>query len=83
MLIPCGFDSARTLEEWAAATKPDWLADLRAVQTGRVYALDAASYFSRPGPRVVEGIALLAELFDPHGFEDELPPAAWLPVAAA
>jgi len=83
MLMPCGFDSARTLEEWAAANKPDWLPDLRAVRREQVYALDAASYFSRPGPRVIEGIALLAELFDPHGFEDELPPAAWLPVADA
>lgn len=82
MLMPCGFDTARTAREWAAAAKPDWLPELRAVRRGEVFALDAASYFSRPGPRVVEGIALLAELFDPHGFEDELPPTAWLPLIA-
>lgn len=81
MLMPCGFDTARTADEWSAATKPEWLYDLRAVRRGEVFALDAASYFSRPGPRVVEGIALLAELFDPHGFEDEVPPQAWLPIA--
>lgn len=81
MLMPCGFDTARTAQEWSVATKPEWLNDLRAVRLGEVFALDAASYFSRPGPRVVEGIALLAELFDPHGFEDEVPPQAWLPVA--
>jgi iron complex transport system substrate-binding protein len=81
MLMPCGFDTARSAEEWKVATKPEWIYDLRAVRRGEVFALDASSYFSRPGPRVVEGIALLAELFDPHGFEDEVPPQAWLPVA--
>lgn len=80
MLMPCGFGTARTAQEWATATRPDWLNDLRAVRRGEVFALDAASYFSRPGPRVVEGIALLAELFDPLEFAGEAPPEAWLPL---
>ncbi len=37
----------------------------RAVRNGEVYALDGSAYFSRPGPRVVDGVALLADLFDP------------------
>jgi iron complex transport system substrate-binding protein len=80
MLMPCGFDTARTAAEWASATKPEFLFDLRAVRRGEVFALDGSAYFSRPGPRVIEGIALLAELFDPHGFEDQAPPQAWLPL---
>ena len=36
---------------------------LRAVRDGRVYAVDANAYFSRPGPRVVAGAELLARLF--------------------
>jgi iron complex transport system substrate-binding protein len=85
MLIPCGFDAQRTAEEWDSGrvSRPDWVDDLRAVRDGEVYALDGSSYFSRPGPRVIDGIALLAELFDPGEFEDEVPAGAWLPVAAA
>jgi len=42
--------------------------ELPAVQSGRVFAVDANSYFARPGPRVVEGVELLAHLFHPDLF---------------
>jgi iron complex transport system substrate-binding protein len=85
MLIPCGFDAARTADEWrlGEATRPGWIADLGAVRDGEVYALDGSAYFSRPGPRVVEGVELLAELFDPVLTSDNLPAGAWQNVAAA
>jgi iron complex transport system substrate-binding protein len=82
MLMPCGFDAARTAFEWRRAQKPAWLGELRAVRRGEVFALDGSSYFSRPGPRVIDGIALLAELFDPGGFEDEVPSEAWMSLTA-
>jgi iron complex transport system substrate-binding protein len=47
---------------------PGW-SDLPAVRTGRVYAVDANSYFARPGPRVVEGAELLAHLIHPEVFD--------------
>jgi iron complex transport system substrate-binding protein len=81
MLMPCGFDARRTAEEWARADRPDWVRELRAVRRGEVFALDGSSYFSRPGPRVIDGIALLAELFDPGGFEEEVPSEAWMPLS--
>ncbi|HSH21116.1 MAG TPA: cobalamin-binding protein [Candidatus Caenarcaniphilales bacterium] len=81
MLMPCGFDATRTAEEWRRAQKPDSIRELRAVRRGEVFALDGSSYFSRPGPRVIEGIALLAELFDPGGFEEEVPSEAWIPLS--
>jgi iron complex transport system substrate-binding protein len=82
MLIPCGFDAHRTAEEWRAgqSTRPAWLNDLAAVRNGEVYALDGSSYFSRPGPRVVEGVALLAELFDPTIGVESAPAGSWLRV---
>lgn len=82
MLIPCGFDAPRTAAEWAdsRAARPAWIEELRAVRVGEVYALNGSAYFSRPGPRVIDGIALLAELFDPGVFVDEVPAGAWLPV---
>ena len=85
MLIPCGFDAERTADEWNAgeATRPTWLADLTAVRAGEVYALDGSSYFSRPGPRAIEGVELLAGLFDPAIASDDLPIGAWQHVPAA
>jgi iron complex transport system substrate-binding protein len=67
--MPCGYD----LEEAAARAQqlssyPGW-ADLPAVRDGRVYAVDANSYFARPGPRVVEGTELLAHIIHPDLFE--------------
>jgi iron complex transport system substrate-binding protein len=81
MLMPCGFDARRTADEWARAERPEWVRELRAVRRGEVFALDGSSYFSRPGPRVIDGIALLAELFDPGGFEEEVPSEAWMPLS--
>ena len=43
--------------------------DLPAVRNNRVYAVDANSYFARPGPRVVEGAELLAQLIHPELFD--------------
>ncbi len=84
MLIACGFDAARTAAEWerGRATRPDWFEELAAMRDGEVYALDGSAYFSRPGPRVVDGVALLAELFDPDFVGEELPTDAWLSVGA-
>lgn len=79
-LMPCGFHLAETVEEWRRTPKPIWLPDLPAAQRGAVFALDGSSYFSRPGPRVIDGIELLAEIMDPAGFMDVAPPDSWTPV---
>jgi iron complex transport system substrate-binding protein len=83
MLMPCGFDAGRTAREFDRMPRPEWFDDLRAVQRGEVFALDGSGYFSRPGPRVIDGIGLLAELFDPEGFMDIAPSEAWIPVGPA
>jgi iron complex transport system substrate-binding protein len=82
MLIPCGFDAERTAAEWRATrtVRPAWVDDLAAVRDGEVYALDGSSYFSRPGPRVVDGVALLAELFDPTIGVESAPAGSWVAV---
>jgi iron complex transport system substrate-binding protein len=82
LLMPCGFDAPRTVREWTDSRheRPAWVDDLAAVRNGEVYALDGSAYFSRPGPRVIDGIALLAEIFDPGEFTLEVPPGSWLPV---
>ncbi|MCW5798535.1 MAG: cobalamin-binding protein [Nitrospira sp.] len=75
VLMPCGFTVARTKMELAPLTsRPEWK-DLPAVRRGQVYLVDALSYFSRPGPRLIDGVEQLAAVFHPACFHDRLPPA--------
>ena len=61
--MPCGFDEAGAREQIAAvADRPAWRS-LRAVREGQVHAVDANGCFSRPGPRLVDGIERLAAIF--------------------
>jgi iron complex transport system substrate-binding protein len=66
VLMPCGFDAARAVEEARALPElPGW-SELRAVRDGRVWAVDANSFFSRPAPRLVEGVEILARILHPE-----------------
>ncbi len=65
LLIPCGYSAEATQQEWDALPKPPGWEQIPAAQSGRVYALDANSYCSRPSPRLVEGIEQLAQLLHP------------------
>ena len=61
--MPCGFDAAGAAGEVAKlAEDPAW-EGLRAVRAGRVAAVDANGCFSRPGPRLVDGVEQLFRLF--------------------
>ena len=79
-LMPCGFHLAETIDEWRRTDVPPWVGDLTAARRGAVFALDGSSFFSRPGPRVIDGIEMLAEIMDPEGFVDVAPPGGWAPV---
>jgi iron complex transport system substrate-binding protein len=65
ILMPCGFPIDRTIRELSTLARADagWTRALSAWT--RIYAVDAASYFSRPGPRLVDGIELLAKIIFP------------------
>jgi len=61
-VMPCGFDAQRAVTESASLrADPRW-SKLRAVREGHAFALDGNAYFSRPGPRVADGIELLASI---------------------
>ena len=65
VLMPCGFDAERAMAEAGALmSDPTW-DTLRAVRDGRVFTVDGNAFFSRPGPRVVDGIELLASVLHP------------------
>ena len=80
LLMPCGFHLAETIREWSRTKRPPGYADIHAVRRDQVFALDGSAYFSRPGPRVIDGIELLAEIFDPDTFVDVAPFGSWAPV---
>lgn len=68
LVVPCGFDIARSRKEISQLIrKPGW-ADLKAVRKGRVYLADGNQYFNRPGPRLVETLEILAEILHPQIF---------------
>ena len=70
IIMPCGFNLQQTMKQiWSVFTSPssDFF-KLPAVRENQVYAVDANSFFARPGPRVVEGAELLAELIHPELF---------------
>jgi iron complex transport system substrate-binding protein len=68
LAMPCGFDAPTSYRE--AEMQADRLAKVGA---GEVVAVDAAAYFSRPGPRLIDGLELLAHVLHPDRFPD--PPA--------
>ncbi|HZP94762.1 MAG TPA: cobalamin-binding protein [Candidatus Limnocylindria bacterium] len=74
VLLPCGFDADRAVAESARLrADPRW-EGMRAVRAGRVFAVDGNAYFSRPGPRVVDGIELLASILHPDRVSSSIRP---------
>jgi len=68
ILMPCGFDIERTLRESKLLDKLSNWNSLQAVQRNEVYAVNANAYFSKPGPRIVTGLSILAKIIDPESF---------------
>jgi iron complex transport system substrate-binding protein len=76
VMMPCGFDAAGALREAPSLTmRPGWDA-LPAVKAGRVFVVDANAYFARPGPRLVDGVEILARILHPDLFRGPLPEGA-------
>ena len=62
VLMPCGFSLERTVDEYRRTDfLPGW--------KGAVYAVDGSSYFNRPGPRLIDGVEILAAIFHPEADE--------------
>lgn len=62
----CGFDEARTHAELPALEARPGYADLPCVRTDRVHVVDGSAYFSRPGPRLVDSLEILARFIHPE-----------------
>lgn len=66
VLMPCGFEIPRTLKELPALARNEKWKSLRAVKNNNVYAVNANAYFSKPGPRTVAGLEILAKILHPE-----------------
>jgi len=65
ILMSCGYNLERNINIWRSTRLPAGWEKIPAVQNDRIYAVDANAYFSRPGPRLSEGVALLASILHP------------------
>ena len=78
LVHPCGFDMARTLQEMPLLEhRPGWR-ELKAVQHDRIFVADGNQYFNRPGPRIVESLEILAEIFHPELFPSRHEGKGWM-----
>lgn len=76
--MPCGFNLKQTAQATRElAQQPQWQ-QLQAVQNQQVYLTDGNQYFNRPGPRLVDSMELLAEIFHPHIFPPRYAGHGWL-----
>ncbi len=65
LLAPCGYTKEQARDEYLSLTFPPEWHSIPAIRNGQIYALDANSYVSRPGPRLVTGIAAIAKILHP------------------
>jgi iron complex transport system substrate-binding protein len=66
VLMPCGFEISRILKELPVLAHNEKWKSLRAVRTGSVFAVNANAFFSKPGPRTLTGLEILAKILHPE-----------------
>lgn len=73
VMMPCGFDVKRGLEDVPILAGREGWKELPAVRNDRVYVVDASAYTSRSGPRLVTGLEIMAEMIHPELFSGKIP----------
>ncbi|MFB3154183.1 MAG: ABC transporter substrate-binding protein, partial [Candidatus Acidiferrales bacterium] len=76
IVLPCGYGLPGAVDEFKSARLPAGWKELPAVRAGRVYAVDATRYFSRPGPQLATGVELLGKLLHPDRISASVPDEA-------
>jgi iron complex transport system substrate-binding protein len=70
ILMPCGFDVKRTILEYEKLYQNEKWQELKAVKQGEIYAVNANEYFSKPSPRTIVGLEILAKIINPNTIRD-------------
>ena len=73
IMMPCGFDVKRALQDVPVLSQKEGWESLPAVRNNRVYVIDAGAYTSRSGPRLVDGLEIMAEMIHPELFSGLIP----------
>ena len=73
MLMPCGFDLKRAVEDVPLLSNLEGWDSLPAVRNDQVFIIDADAYTSRLGPRLVTGLEIMAEIIHPELFSGMIP----------
>ncbi|MDQ3087180.1 MAG: cobalamin-binding protein, partial [Acidobacteriota bacterium] len=68
ILIPCGYYTEDILRQLPNTAFPESFKEIPAFQNSEIWAMDASSYFSRPAPRIIDGVEILAKIFHPEVF---------------
>jgi iron complex transport system substrate-binding protein len=76
LIMLCGYSAAKNAAQFSAMPLLQSWTRLPALRERKIFALDANGYFSRPGPRLAEGVEILAHIFHPGLFSSALPIAA-------
>jgi iron complex transport system substrate-binding protein len=74
IIMPCGFDLDRAIRESSLLQNRAGWQILPAVRDGRVFAVSGADYFSRPGPRLIDGLEIFSQLFHSELFPAPISP---------
>jgi iron complex transport system substrate-binding protein len=78
VVMPCGYDAPRAHGEALV-----YASELAALKAERVVAVNASAYFSRPGPRLLDGLEMLAQILHPERFPEAPPSSETLVVELA
>jgi iron complex transport system substrate-binding protein len=79
VFIPCGFDLNKTNDEVKKLlNKTKTWKKLKAFKNKNLYVTDGNQYFNRPGPRLIDSIEILAEIFHPHTFDFNHKNKGWI-----
>jgi iron complex transport system substrate-binding protein len=65
VVAPCGYNAEQARAEYRSVIFPREWQEMPAVRNDQIYYVDANAYFSRPGPRLIVGLEILAKLFHP------------------
>lgn len=68
IIMPCGYKTARSRGEVDQVASRPGFHELPAVESGEVYIVDSPAFFSRPGPRIIDGLEILAQIIHPELF---------------
>ena len=80
VMMPCGYTVEEGLARVRETAFPEWWATLPAVKDRRVSVVNGSAYFNRPGPRIVDGLEILAQLIHPEFDVRRLQPEEAQPV---